>query len=414
MINAMKPRLAPSVKRRLSAKYYALSLLLLTVAVTYTAIAITRPFAQLQPSVSSSTLSITTPPSQLPWPAYGQGAFGLSDGKVIATHGEQAPVAIASAAKVITALVVLERRPVTAGTNGPTITLNSNDVALYNQYVAKQGSVMPVASGQKLTERQMLEAMLLPSANNIADSLAIWSYGSLNAYLAAAKAYLAKQGLTNTQVGTDASGYSPDSTSTATDLVKLGSLAMQNSTVAGVVAEKTASINGVGTVRNVNTLLGSGNIVGVKTGNNDQNGGVFIGASTTTVNGKPTTVVTALSGAPSLTRALSDSAILLAAAKTTFAQTNVVTAGTVLGTYHGATGDVVQAVAAQNLSITVLRGSTVKANIVLQPISYNTKAGATVGKVSVAKTSFAASQSVPIVLKQAPAKPTLSYRLLNP
>lgn len=414
-MNAMQPRPAPSPQRpRFRAKKYVLSSLILAAALAYSVIAITKPFAQLQPSVSASTLSITTPASQLPWPSYGQGAFGLSDGKVIASHGEQTPVAIASAAKLITALVVLERKPLTAGASGPKITLTENDVALYKQYVAMQGSVMPVASGQVLTERQMLEALLLPSANNIADSLAIWAYGSVDAYLTAAKAYLAKQGLTNTNVGTDASGLSPDNSSTAHDLVKLGSLAMQNTTVASVVGEKSAVINGVGTVRNVNTLLGTGTIVGVKTGNNDQNGGVFIGASTATVNNKPVTIITALSGAPSLTRVLTDSSNLLAAAKTTFAQTNIVTAGTVLGTYRDTTGNAVQAVAAKNLSITVLRGSTVTASIALTPISYNTKAGAEVGKVSVPATSFSTAQSVPIVLKQAPVKPTLAYRLLHP
>ncbi|CAN5165147.1 hypothetical protein BH09PAT3_BH09PAT3_4010 [soil metagenome] len=404
----------PKKRRRLRLKHGVIPLLTIAIAVSYSAVAITRPFAELGPNRPKSSLTITTPASNLPWPAYGQGAFGLSNGKVIATHGEQTPVSIASAAKVVTALVILERHPLAAGTNGPTITIGDRDVALYKKYIAIQGSVTPVAVGQRLTERQMLEALLLPSANNIADSLALWSFGSVDAYITYANSYLQKQGLTNTKIGGDASGYLPDSTSTNSDLVKIGGMAMSNDVLAGIVGQKTAIIPGVGTVRNYNNLLGSNSIVGVKTGNNDQNGGVFIGASTVTVNGKNVTLVSALSGAPTLSTVLRDSGSLLAAIRTTFATTTIVKKDAVLGSYQQANGDRLQAIAAKDLSLTVLRGDTVKATIKLQSIGYSTKVGQTVGYVSIAATDFAPAQSIPIVLKQAPTKPDILYRLLHP
>lgn len=408
-----RPLQPPKKPRRLNLKHSIFTLSLITIAGAYGAVAITKPFAELKPNVPTSNLSITTPAGNLPWPSYGQGAFGLLDGDVIASHGEQSQVPIASAAKIVTALVILERHPLSTGGTGPTITLRENDVALYNKYVAMQGSVIPVSTGQRLSERQMLEALLLPSANNIADSLAIWSFGSVESYISSANTYLKGHGFKNTTIGGDASGYSPDSTSTASELVKLGALAMKNNALAEIVAEKTAVIPGVGIVKNVDTLLGSNGIVGIKTGNNDQNGGVFIGATTAQVNGKQVIIVTALAGAPRLATVLRDSETLLATLRTTFADTTIVTKGTVLGTY-AANGRTLQAVAADNLNMLVLRGDNVKATTKLQAIGYNTKAGQTVGYVSVVATEFAPAKSVPIVLRQAPLKPDIGYRLTHP
>ena len=411
----MYPRPIPVKKkaRPHKRKHIILSVGLITLAVAYSAIAFTRPFSQLTPSITSDTLEITTQASTLPWPDYGQAAFGVTSGKVIATHGEQEQVAIASVAKLITALVVLNQKPVTDG-KGPSITMTEADAELYRTYVAMRGSVTPVAAGQVLTERQMLEAILLPSANNVSDSLAIWAYGSIDAYLTAANAYLKEKGLINTKVGGDASGYRADSVSTTSDLVKLGALAMNNPLIAEIVGQKTAVIPGVGTVRNVNVLLGSNGIAGVKTGNNDENLGVFVGATTAQVGGKTITIISALSGAPNLSTVLRDSNTFLAAARTTFADTTIVSKDSVLGTYSQRTGQPIQAVASDNLSTIVLRGDTVKASISLKPIGINAKAGDVVGTVSLPATDVSEARSVNAVLTQAPAKPSLWYRLTHP
>lgn len=409
-----KPLVPPKKKRRIRHRLLIFSLVALLVALTYGTVAVTRPFAELKPERAASSLTITTPAAELPWPAYGQGAVGLLDGEIIASHGEQSPVAIASAAKVVTALVVLEKRPLPADAAGPTVTMTADDVALYNEYVAKQGSVTPVYAGQKLTERQLLQALLLPSANNIADSLAIWSYGSVKAYLTAANQYLKQQGLTDTTVAVDASGYSPASVSTARDLVKLGGLAMRNPALAQIVGQKSAVIPAVGTVHNYNTLLGSNGIIGIKTGNNDRNGGVFIGAAERVINGKKIVLITALSGAPTLSAVLRDSQSLLVAAGSTFADTTIIRKDAVLGTYRQANGKNLQAVAANDLNQTMLRGTSVRASVDLESISYNAHAGQKVGSLSVPTSDFATGKQVDIVLKQTPVKPDLWYRLTHP
>ena len=54
--------------------------------------------------------------------------------------------------------------------------------------------------------------------------------------------------------------------STPTDLLKLGMVAMQNAVFAEIVAMGQASLPVAGTVYNVNRLLGTDGILGIKTG----------------------------------------------------------------------------------------------------------------------------------------------------
>ena len=389
------------------------SVLIVVVLAIYSAVTIAQPFTTLKPVVDQTSLSVTTQPSSLPWPGYGAGAFGLINGEVVATNGEQRQVAIASAAKVITALIIMERHPMGATSNGPIITMTANDVAIYRHYVSIQGSVVPVAQGQRLTQRQMLEAILLPSANNIADSLAIWSFGSVDAYLKFANKWLSENNLTNTIVGDDASGYSSASKSTPSELVKIGAMAMRDPALAGIVGQKTALIPGVGTVKNYNSLLGTANIVGVKTGNNDDNLGVFIGAAKVSVNGKSTTVISALSGAPNLGRVLRDSGTLLAAAPANFATTTVIKKDSVLGNYRQEDGSMLRAIAASDVNVVTLRGTTVSANVALRPIVVTAKVGQNVGQASVQASEFSGAQSTKILLRDIPNTPSIMQRLLH-
>ncbi len=244
--------------------------------------------------------------SALAWPAFGETAVGIVGSTTVETHGTQTPMPTASTAKLITALVVLQAKPLSLGQTGPVLTMSRNDIALLNTYTALDGSkIGKVLIGEQLTEYQVLEAMMLPSADNMADSLGIWAYGSLPAYSTVANAYLAAHGLNDTHVGTDASGLDPSTVSTAHDMVIIGEFVMQNPVLAEIVGKQ--SVSGfplTGTINNTNTLLGQSGIVGIKTGNSNQQGGAYVAAADVTVNGQTKTIVTALYGAPSLSDAM--------------------------------------------------------------------------------------------------------------
>ncbi len=381
--------------------------------------ALNRTLPLLQPAARSTHVQATTGLSQLSWPAVGQSAVAVTNSGILEVHGTQTSAPIASTAKVITALTVLRAKPIAVGTQGPVITLTAADVALYNSYVAQEGSVVSVSAGEHISEAQMIEAVMLPSANNMADSLAIWAYGSLDAYKIAATQYVTSLGLTNTHIGSDASGFSSSTTSTAHDLVIIGEQAMQNPVLRNIVGQPTASdIPGLDTVKNVNFLLGTNGIIGIKTGNTDQAGGVYLSAATAKVKDQDVTIVTALVGAPSLFQALQNSVPLITSAQSNFVAATLLSQQATVGEYRlpwgGQKGGVVSATTQTNLTSTVWRGSTASASIILQPIDLSAKAGQVVGTATASKTEFANGNQTNVILQSAPTKPSTWWRLLHP
>ncbi len=357
----------------------------------------------------------TAPAGQLAWPAQGQAAVGIAGTPILETHGQQKPVPIASTAKLITSLVVLEKKPLAAGQQGPMLTMTDEDVALYNNYKAQDGSLVKVVTGEKISQYQVLQAIMLPSSNNLSDSLAIWAFGSLKGYAQAANQYLQRQGLHDTKVGIDASGMSPTTTSTASDLVRIGELTMENPVLAEIVGQPTASgLPVVDTIKNVNSLLGTDGIVGIKTGNTDQAGGVFVSASRTTVNGKQVTIITAIAQAASLWHALQDTVPLVQSAQKNFKSVTLVKEGEAVGYYKVSWGGQIPAIATKQLTTQAWGGKQVAANIRLQRAPGNSQAGQTVGAVTLPKSAITDQKSVNVKLQSAPAPPSTWWRLTHP
>lgn len=381
----------------------------------YSSWAIIRPLPLLTPAVMSRQLSLSTPRASLAWPA-SQSAVGVTGTSILESRGVQTPVPIASVAKVITALTVLQKRPLALGKQGPLVTLTDQDLAFYRNYAAQDGSLLPVQVGEQISEYQMLQALMLPSANNIADSLAIWGFGSLPAYQAAATNYVKNLGMTDTHIGADASGLAPDSTSTASDLVKLGKVAMRHPVLAQIVGQSTASgIPVAGTIRNVNILLGSNNIIGVKTGNSDQAGGVYLAAAQTLLPGNKTaTIITAVVGAPDLFSAMKTSLPLIQSSQHNFRPVTLIRKGAIIGRYSLPWGGSVPVTVNKDFEVTVWNGSTVAATAKLDKITDSTSTGRTVGNLSLAHPYGSASAEIPLLLKSLPTKPSLGWRLTHP
>jgi D-alanyl-D-alanine carboxypeptidase (penicillin-binding protein 5/6) len=172
---------------------------------------------------------------------------------------------IASVAKVMTAYQVLLDHPLRPGDQGPTITVLASEAGAYRTARRNGESVIPVAAGERIDERTALEAMLLPSANDMARILARWDAGSITAFVSRQNATAARLGMRTTHY-TDPAGVYTATVSTATDQLLLDEAAMANPVLAGVVAEKTATVPVAGTVHNSNRLLGTDGFIGTKTG----------------------------------------------------------------------------------------------------------------------------------------------------
>ncbi len=60
----------------------------------------------------------------------------------------------------------------------PTIEITKKDVAIYNQLKADGASVLKVKEGVDLTQRQLLQGLMLESGSNMAATLARWDAGT--------------------------------------------------------------------------------------------------------------------------------------------------------------------------------------------------------------------------------------------
>ena len=272
------------------------------------AIAATLGHQMLGASPSSATSSTDVPRGEhrgaageaVPgtvWPAQGQAAFVQTGRSQLQAGPNQHAAPIASVAKVMTAYLVLRDHPLRASQEGPTIMLTDADVADTDRRRGQHESVVSVAAGEELTERQALQALLLPSANNIAAVLARWDAGSAGRFVARMNATARSLGMTRTRY-TDPSGYDDATVSTAADQVRIVDRAMRLPVFASIVATPSATLPFAGTVRNTNALLGHNGFVGVKTGSDDAAGGCFAFRAIRWIGGKQTTITGVVLGQP--------------------------------------------------------------------------------------------------------------------
>ncbi len=187
------------------------------------------------------------------------------DGKVTNENTEIQPTA--STTKMILSLAVLEKKPLNPGEKGSKITITEEMYDKWGWYLNHNGSNTKVEIGEEITEYDALVSTMLASSNNMADSLAIWAFGSIEEYQKYATEMLARLGVKSTKLGTaDASGYDVSTVSTASDLAKIGYYVMKHPVLSEIVAKEKAEVPVAGEITNTNKLLGKASISGVKTG----------------------------------------------------------------------------------------------------------------------------------------------------
>jgi len=258
-------------------------------------------------SVATSTTTSGTAPT-LPWPSPGSAAVGVSSLGFVASSGNEKPAPAASVAKVMTAFVVLNDKPLKKNEQGPTIVITDADVQEYQaDYAAKQ-SVVEVRAGEQLTELQALQALLIPSGNNIAFTLANWDAGSSTAFVADMNKWAKKLGMSHTKFA-DAAGALDQTVSTPTDLLVLGMAAMKQDVLAEIVATSDTKLPVVGTVFNVDYALGQSGIIGIKTGSGF--GANFLFAASITLGGFTKTIYGCVMGLPTLDAAFAAAKALI-------------------------------------------------------------------------------------------------------
>ena len=270
----------------------ALALVLVAAAVVQLA----RPVPRATPSLTlARTLSAPGTAPAIPWPATGQGAFAVPALGLVDTSGPESPVPVASLTKVMTAYLVLRAHPLGPDEQGPTVTLSSAEQAEAATEKGEGDAAVPVKAGEQLTERQLLDALLVPSADNIADVLATWVAGSTAAFVATMNSTAAALDLHATHYA-DASGLDPASVSTASDQLRLAMVAMQMPAFAAVVDQPSVTLPVAGTVAGYVRSIGLDGIVGVKSGYTTAAKGCLVLAAKRSVGGRQVLVFAAVTG----------------------------------------------------------------------------------------------------------------------
>jgi hypothetical protein len=257
---------------------------------------VNRPLAQPKlPAAGRSSIVVPGPPPVLAWPSGGQAAVSVPALGYAAQSGIETPVPVASLTKMATAVVVLRDHPVALHASGPAITITPDDAAQFGVDLSNDETNIPLQAGETLTEQQMLEALLNQSANDVAYTLAVWDAGSEAAFVAKMNALAVTLGATNTHF-VDASGFQPQSVSTASDMLRIAAAGMTIPTFADVAGMPTVSLPLVGPVKNIVTEIGTDGVVGVKSGYTAQSGGCMVLASYRTIEGRSVLVLASVLG----------------------------------------------------------------------------------------------------------------------
>jgi D-alanyl-D-alanine carboxypeptidase len=328
-------------------------------------------------------------------PPNGSTAIGtLKDGVKIVYGGDN-PRPTASMAKVITSLVALDQDPQLVD---KVFTITARDVERYSREIVRNGSRLLVVEGEELSGRQAIEALMIVSANNIADSLARWVFEDFDSYKIAAEKWLEKNDLTNTTIGSDASGFDPGTASTPSDMIKIGQLALENEVLREIVIQQSANFPFVGEEINTNKLLSEG-YIGIKTGNSDQalscllfarehNNDIIIGV----IMGQP------FNSTFDATRQI------WASLDQNFSEITI-PANTVVGRYILPWGGEVEVATVENLVAKDWRD--VQPEIILNPINLNTNHRSRVGTITLG------DQAVNLRINNIVENPSIFWRLQN-
>ncbi|GGI97972.1 hypothetical protein GCM10010885_04500 [Alicyclobacillus cellulosilyticus] len=369
------------------------------------------PMLKIQPAVAAVQAVPGT--VSFHWPTTGQAVVGIEGVGLMGQYGPETPVPIASLTKMMTALLVLEKHPLQPGEEGPVLTVTPADVAVYERDKKAGESVMKVVAGERLTERQLLEGLLLPSANNIATMLANWVAGDEASFVRMMNQKARALGMVHTTYA-DASGANPQTVSTALDQYRVAELVMQNPVLREIVRMPQATLPVAGTVYNVDAALGRDGIIGIKTGSSLEAGGCFAFAAEGMIENQPVTVmgvVLGQGGMHMLDAALTEARTLANDARRQLRLMHVAQPGQVVGTIRAPWGDETQVVARSGATVIAWPGMWMEARVVPGEVHAPVPGGASLGVLRV--TAGRQTISVPLVTTAPIASPPYPWRLLR-
>ncbi|MEU5917150.1 serine hydrolase [Streptomyces sp. NPDC047141] len=351
----------------------------------------------------------------MPWPGEGQGAVEVEGVGSMGLYGAQKPAPIASVTKTMTAYVILRDHPIKGKQQGPEITI---DKKAADQAGATHESTAQVKEGQTYTEKELLQLLMIPSANNVARLLARWDAGSEAAFVEKMNAAAKELGMSQSTY-TDPSGLLDSTMSTPRDQLKLAKAVMQYDVFREIVNMPNLTVDGIpGRIENNNTILLEDGVNGIKTGSSTPAGGNLLWSANTVVDGKNRRVLGIVMGAKNakilndkLDLAISYSLKLIQQAQKDVTSTAVVKKGQLLGYVDDGLGGRTPVVATKELKAVGWPGLEVELELTDggKAVPHSGKAGDIVGQVSIG--TGAGKVSSPVALSADLAEPGFDKKL---
>jgi D-alanyl-D-alanine carboxypeptidase (penicillin-binding protein 5/6) len=370
---------------------------------------------QVVRGVPAVTVAVTFPASTtlgqaplLPLSSSGASIVAVEGLGTLASAGQTTPRPIASVTKVMTAYVILKGHPLALGQPGPTLTLTARDEARYLQMILEDQSAVPVFAGLQLTQLQLLQGLLIPSANNFAEILATWDAGSVAGFVAKMNNEARALGMLNTTYA-DASGLSPASVSTTTDQLVLIQKAMEDPLFRQVVAMPQMTLPRIGLLTNVNTLLGQDGIIGVKTGYTEDAGGNLAFAAQRLIGNRAVEIFGLVLGQTTRPLAFDATTRIVRAVGESLQARRVIAAYQPVASIDTEWGDAIDVVVAEDVEMLFWPGMTLEAIAQLDPVEAPLAAGAQVGWLNIRLGEQ--QRRVPLVLAAALPGAPLLWRL---
>lgn len=340
--------------------------------------------------------------------APGDPALVTSD---VAAAGSGDALPMASAAKLVTALVVLDEKPLSVGDPGPGIPITPVDYQDYVTYSNDDARTVAVFPDETWTESEALQALLLGSSNNHADLVARWAFGSVDAYLDAASAWLTANGMTNTQV-VDATGLQDASAGTAEDLARLAAIAASHPVIAGILGNPASALVDRRGVENTTEYLPEEGILGISRSYTDAAGVCFLFTARFGSPEAPFIVAGAFLREPDYDTLLADVTALVASARAGISEMPVLEEGDAYARFTAPWGDTASGVVRVSKTRLAWHSIATGEPTVAVDDFATGRAGTTIGRVSV--DAAGGPVSSPLVLDQPIRDPGPGWRLLNP
>ncbi|HSS11858.1 MAG TPA: hypothetical protein VLL25_18360 [Acidimicrobiales bacterium] len=386
--------------------------LVVVVAVVAAVVQRLRPLPALsvEPAVPVG-ITVAGPAPTIPWPSTGEAAIDVPSVGMVMRPGSDRPAPVSSLAKIMLAFVVLHDHPLASGADGPGLTVTAADVAAYRSEVGQQESLVKIAAGEVLTERQVLEGLLVGSGNDLAGLVSRWDRGNEAGLVAEMNAAAGRLGLTHTHYS-DTVGLNPATISTPADQLHLTEAAMADPAFAGMVAQPSVQLPLAGTLVNFNSLVGHDGVVGVKTGASAAAGGCLSVAAQRTVGGRPEVVyavVLGQGGAMPIQQALLAGKVLVDAAGSAVKSATVLPAGKPVAMVKVPWGHPMTAVTASDVELPAWSGLPVTLRFQPVRLGQTSPAGGTIGTLLV--TVSHEQMQVAVRLTGPISPPSLSWRL---